>query len=503
MSQALLGATGRRPVSRWGHEGDVYISGRWVGSTSADRVAQVDPATGQEWGSAPDCSDEDVDAALAAADRAYRTGPWPTMSPADRASVLMRVADEVEARAEDLAVTTTLENGSPITETRGAAANAAGILRHVAGLAWWLAQEDVRPFPGDVAAESVVRRDPLGPCVLIAPWNFPINLMVVKLAPALLAGNTVVMKPAPGTSLSIRHVVEACEAAGVPAGVVNLVTGGGEVGERLVRHPLTAKVAFTGSTPVGRRIGAACGELLRPVTLELGGKSSAVVLPDADLDQVAAELIRTCLRNTGQTCYISTRVLAPASRYEEVVEVLTRTVAAAQQGDPFDEATVFGPMASRAQFDVVRGYLRSAAEEGARATTGGRPAATDQGWFIEPTVYADVTPGMRVAREEIFGPVLCVLRYDDVEEAVAIANDTPFGLGGVVFSADPEAAQAVAEQMDTGSVGVNFFRSNHNAPFGGRHDSGLGVEYGLEGLSHYVSYKSIHRRGETLGPRTP
>jgi aldehyde dehydrogenase (NAD+) len=480
-------------VPRWTHTDDLYVDGGWHTSSASARIPQVDPATAREWGSVPDCSAADVEGAVRAADRAFREGPWATSTPGERARLLLRVADELEARAEEMAVTNTLENGSPVSETRGAAANAAGIFRHVAGLAPWLEDEDVRPFPAG-GAESVVRRDPLGVCALIAPWNFPINLMVVKLAPALLAGNTVVMKPAPTTSLSIRFVVEACEAAGLPAGVVNLVTGGGEVGEALVRHPDVAKVAFTGSTPVGRRIAAACGELLRPVTLELGGKSSAIVLEDADLDQVASVLLRTCLRNTGQTCYISTRILAPASRYDEVVDMVTRTVAAAPQGDPFDEATVFGPMASQAQYDVVRGFLDSARAEGARATTGGRPAESGPGWFIEPTVLADVTPGMRVAREEVFGPVVSVLRYDDLDEAVALANDTSFGLGGVVFSADREAALEVAERMDTGSVGLNFFASNHNAPFGGRHDSGLGVEYGIEGLAQYVSYKSIHRR---------
>ncbi|WP_416957699.1 aldehyde dehydrogenase family protein [Nocardioides sp. T5] len=492
MTATSAADTAQTHVPRWTHADDLYVDGGWRASSSSSRIAQVDPATEREWGSVPDCSAEDVDAAMNAADRAFRAGPWSTSTPSSRAALLLRVADELEARAGDMAVTNTLENGSPVNETRGAAANAAGIFRHVAGLAPWLEDEDMRPFPAG-GAESVVRKDPLGVCALIAPWNFPINLMVVKLAPALLAGNTVVMKPAPGTSLSIRFVVEACEAAGLPAGVVNLVTGGGEVGDRLVRHPLTAKVAFTGSTPVGRRIAAACGELLRPVTLELGGKSSAIVLDDADLDQVASVLVRSCLRNTGQTCYISTRILAPSSRYDEVVDMVTRTVAGARQGDPFDEATVFGPMASRAQYEVVRGFLDSARAEGARATTGGRPAATERGWFIEPTVLADVTPDMRVAKEEIFGPVVSVLRYTDLDEAVAIANDTPFGLGGLVFSANPARALAVAERMDTGSVGLNFFGSNHNAPFGGRHDSGLGVEYGIEGLSQYVTYKSIHR----------
>jgi aldehyde dehydrogenase (NAD+) len=472
---------------------DLFVDGAWATSTGSARLPVTDPATEEVWGSVPDCTPEDVDLAMTAAERAFREGPWPRMSPSERAEVLLRVATEIEKRAEEMALTNTRENGSPIAETRGAASNAAGIFRYFASLADWLETEDVRPFPAG-GAESVVRRDPVGPSVLIAPWNFPINLMVIKMAPALLAGCTVVCKPAPTTPLSIRQVVEACAAAGVPDGVVNLVTGGGEVGDLLVRHPLTAKVAFTGSTPVGRRIAAACGELLRPVTLELGGKSSAIVLPDADLEQVADVLLRSTMRNTGQTCYISTRLLAPAERYDEVVEMATRVVSAATQGDPLDERTMFGPMATRAQYDIVADFLASAGAEGARATTGGREAKTDRGWFIEPTVYADVTPEMRIAREEVFGPVLSIIRYETVDEAVAVANDTSYGLGGLVFSTDPDQARAVAERMDTGSVGINFFGSNHAAPFGGRHDSGLGVEYGVEGLSAYLTYKSIHRQ---------
>ena len=475
------------------HVDDHYVDGAWRRASGSTRIDVVDPATEDVWGSAPDAAPTDVDAAMAAADRAFREGPWPRCAPSRRAAHLLRMADEIERRADVLARTITRENGSPISETRGAAGNAAGILRYFAGLAGVLESEDIRPFPagGD---ETVVRRDPVGVCVLIAPWNFPINLVVVKLAPALLAGCTVVIKPAESTPLSIRFVLQAAEAAGVPAGVVNLVTGSGAVGNALVRHSRTAKVAFTGSTATGRRVAEACGELLRPVTLELGGKSSAIVLPDADLDQVSAALIRSCLRNTGQTCYISTRLLAPAPRYEEVLDMATQTVAAAKLGDPFDEDTVFGPLATRAQYDTVLGFLASARDEGARATTGGRRADRGRGWFVEPTVLADVTPGMRVAREEIFGPILTVLRYRTVDEAIELANATRYGLGGVVFSTDQTAALQVAERMDTGSVGINFFRSNHSAPFAGRHDSGLGVEYGIEGLSAYLAYKSIHRR---------
>jgi aldehyde dehydrogenase (NAD+) len=482
----------RRSLSLpWTQVEDHFIDGSWRPSTGSARTVVVDPATEEVWGSVPEATPEDVDAAMAAADRAFRLGPWPRLTPTARAEVMLRFAAELEAPAVPLAYTITRENGSPVAETMHAAANAASILRYFAGLAAHLETEDLRPFPAG-GAESVVRRDPIGPCVLIAPWNFPINLVVIKLAPALLAGCSVVIKPASPTPLSIRFVIEAAAAAGVPEGVINLVTGSGAVGDALVRHPLTAKVAFTGSTPVGRRIAAACGQLLRPVTLELGGKSSAVVLPDADLAAMAQTLIRCCLRNTGQTCYISTRILAPASRYDEVVEMVTTTIAAAPQGDPFDPGTVFGPMANRAQYDVVLSYLESGHAEGARATTGGA-ALAGPGWFIEPTVFADVTASMRISREEIFGPVICILRYEGLDEAISLANNTEFGLGGTVFSTSAPAAMQVAQQLDTGSVGINFFGSNHAAPFGGRHDSGLGVEYGPEGLGAYLTYKSIHR----------
>ncbi len=484
---------GGPPDLPWTHVDDLYVDGAWVPAHAAARTDVVDPATEEVWGSVPDADQVDLDTAVGAARHAFDAGTWPRLTPSERASYLLKVADLLESRAELLAATVTRENGSPVAETSGAAANAAGIFRHVAGLAPVLEAEDVRPFPGGTG-ETLVRRDPVGVCALVAPWNFPINLVVVKLAPALLAGCTVVVKPAPSTPLSIRFVVDACEAAGLPAGVVNLVTGGAGTGDALVRHPGVDKVAFTGSTSVGRRIAAACGELLRPVTLELGGKSSAIVLPDADLDAMASVLVRSCLRNTGQTCYISTRILAPASRYDEVVERVTATVAAAPQGDPTDPATVFGPLATRAQYDSVLRHLDTARAEGARVVLGGGPADVERGWFVQPTVLADVTPEMTVAREEVFGPVLTVLRYDTVDEAVAIANDTAYGLGGIVFSADADAALAVAERIDTGSVGINFFASNHNAPFGGRHDSGLGVEYGVEGLAAYLTYQSIHRR---------
>ncbi len=473
------------------HADDFLIGGEARPADEGPRTPVIDPATGQAWGSVPDADAETVDAAVAAAREALPA--WAATPPVERAAALRRMADAVERRAELLALTNTLENGSPLSETGGAAANAAGILRVFADLAWFLEDPDVRAFPNGVD-ETVVARDPVGVCALIAPWNFPINLVVIKLAPALLAGCTVVLKPAPTTPLSIRFLVDAAVEAGIPAGVVNLVTGGADTGDALVRHPGIDKVAFTGSTPVGRRIAAICGELLRPVTLELGGKSSAIVLPDADLDAMSRILVRSCLRNTGQTCYISTRIIATEANYDAVVDMVATTIAASPVGDPLDAATVFGPLASLAQRDRVLGYVRAGIAEGARVVVGGDvPPPIPGGAFLAPTVFADVTPGMSIAREEIFGPVIVILRAGSVDEAVAIANDTSFGLGGIVFGADEQAAFEVARRVDTGSVGINFFASNHHAPFGGRHDSGLGVEYGIEGLSAYLTPQSVHR----------
>lgn len=473
-----------------------FIDGAWRPSHGQDTINVTDPATNTVWGSVPVGNQDDVDAAVESAHTAFTNGPWSNTTPTERAETLLRIADEIEARTTELSLTNTLENGSPVAETSGAAANAAGIFRYFATLAPELEADDIRPFPNG-NGESLVRKDPIGVCALIAPWNFPINLMVTKLAPALLAGCTVVMKPASPTPLSFRIIVDAITAAGVPAGVVNLVTGPGRMGDLMVRHPKVSKVAFTGSTPVGRHIAAACGELLRPVTLELGGKSSAIVMEDADLEEMSSRLIRSCMRNTGQTCYISTRILAPESRYEEVVDMVTETIAAAPQGDPLESETVFGPSANQSQYESVLEHLDSAKEEGARVTTGGGTTDLDgqlkDGLFIQPTVLADITPEMRVAREEIFGPVITIMKYTDIDEAIGLANNTEFGLGGIVFGSDQENALEVADAVDTGSVGINFFASNHAAPFGGRNDSGLGVEYGPEGLAAYLSYKSVHR----------
>jgi aldehyde dehydrogenase (NAD+) len=474
------------------HVRDLFIDGEYVGATGGADSEVIDPATGEVWASVPRASKEDIDRAVAAARGAFPK--WSGLTPTERAARMLAWADAIERRSAPLATTNTLENGSPIAETSKQASNAAGIVRYFAGLARDLERDDIRVAPLDPLQETTVRRDPVGVCALIAPWNFPINLVVIKLAPALIAGCTVVVKPASSTPLSIRFVIDAATEAGIPPGVINLVTGDGDVGDRLVRHPGIDKVAFTGSTPVGRRIAAACGELLRPVTLELGGKSAAIVLPDAEIAQLQKVLIRSCMRNTGQTCYISTRLVVTPERYRDVVDAVAATIGAAIQGDPLDASTVFGPSATSAQRDIVRGYIRSGISEGARPVTGGDVAsAFDEGFFVTPTVFADVTPEMTIAREEIFGPVLSIIPARDTEDAIAIANSTEFGLGGIVFGADEDRAFDIARRIDTGSIGINSFASNHAAPFGGRHDSGLGVEYGVEGLNAYVTYQSVHR----------
>jgi len=473
---------------------DLFIDGEWLPATTRSRIPLVDPATEEMWGEVPDAGEEDVDRAVRAAHAAFRRPGWSSLAAGERAVVLRRLADELQARGAAMASVITAENGTPISETASAAAHAAGILRYFAGLAGLLDDEDRRPFPGGSESFTLVRRQPVGVCALIAPWNFPLTLVMVKLAPALLAGCTVVIKPASETPVDLRVLVEAAAAAGLPPGVLNVITGGRAAGAQLVQHPLVNKVAFTGSTDAGRIIAAQCGALLRPVTLELGGKSAAIVLPDADLDHFASMVLRTCLRNTGQTCYNATRILTPADSYDEIVAIVSHAVANARQGDPRHLDTVFGPLVSARQRDRVRGYVEVGLAEGARIATGGLSTPFERGFYVTPTVFRDVTRGMRIAQEEIFGPVVAVLAYRDEDDAVAIANDSAFGLGGSIFSADEDRATALAARIDTGSIGINFFGSNLSAPFGGWKDSGLGMEYGPEGVSAYLALKSIHRR---------
>jgi acyl-CoA reductase-like NAD-dependent aldehyde dehydrogenase len=386
------------------------------------------------------------------------------------------------------------QNGMPITIARMLETGyPSAVLRYYAGLA--RATELTETRAGLLGGAVEVRKIPVGVVAAVVPWNYPQVLSTFKIAPAMAAGCTVVLKPSPEAVLDSFVVAEAAEAAGVPAGVLNIVPGGREAGAHLVSHPGVDKVAFTGSTPAGRAIAEVCGRLLRPVTLELGGKSAGIVLDDAVLDpaSIGEELVRASFTNNGQTCFLSTRILAPRSRYTEVVDLLTDLARTLPVGDALDESTLIGPMVSPQQRDRVEGYIAKGRAEGARLTTGGgRPAGLDRGYFVEPTIFADVDNRSVIAQEEIFGPVLTVIGYDDVDDAVRIANDSDFGLGGTVWTADPERGAAVARRVNTGTIGVNRYLPDPVGPFGGVKGSGLGRELGPEGLQAYLHTQSLY-----------
>lgn len=474
----------------------LYIEGRWQPSASSATTAVISPTTEEVFGVAPAGAPADVDAAVAAARSALNSSPWSTWSGARRADAMEAFASALEDRAEQTASLVSGENGMPIAIARPAEGmGPAATLRYFAQLARETPAEERRAAVGGPGV-TVVRREPVGVVAAVVPWNFPQSLTMFKVAPALAAGCTVVLKPAPETALDTFQLADAAEQAGLPPGVLNIVTGGRDVGAYLVAHPGVDKVAFTGSTAAGRAIAETCGRLLRPVTLELGGKSAAIVLDDADLTQVARGLSWASLLNTGQTCYLSTRILAPRRRYAEVVETVADLAASLPVGDPADPATRVGPLVSAAQRQRVEDYITAGRAEGGRvATGGGRPAGLDRGWYVEPTVFADLEPAATLAREEVFGPVLAVLPYDTVDEAVAIANDSEYGLAGTVWTSDEERGLDLARRMQTGAVGVNFFNLDLGSPFGGVKASGLGRELGPEGLAAYVSYKSIYTRG--------
>jgi aldehyde dehydrogenase (NAD+) len=473
----------------------IFADNEWKPAHSTDRLDIVNPMTERPAGSAPDGDAADVDVAVQAASRAFPG--WSSKSAAERGRFLKRLAAEFEARAEEFALLLTSENGSPVFETLGQAKNSAALYRFFAdNMAADIDEPDVRPLAARNITTTVTKKA-IGVAGLITPWNYPLSILGMKLASALLAGCTVVIKPAPQTPLHMTLLADAVAAAGLPPGVVNIVTGGATAGDELVRHPLVGKVSFTGSTGVGRAIGIACAEQLKPATLELGGKSAAVVLPDADIDVFTSRVIHTSMRNMGQTCHAATRLLFPRERYDELVEATARELESLVVGDPQSDKTRVGPLVSAAQLARVQGYIKIGLEEGATiATGGGRPAGQPTGYYLSPTLFRDVTPAMRIAREEIFGPVLVAIPYENEAHAVEIANDSPFGLGGVVYGSDTRHAKEVAAQIQTGTVGINTFSLNSNAPFGGWKESGLGTELGPEGIHNFMKYQSVTSASE-------
>ncbi|MGW0024626.1 aldehyde dehydrogenase [Rhodococcus sp. NPDC003383] len=470
---------------------ELFIGGRWVAPKSGATTDVIEAATEKVLGTSALASEADIDEAVASA-RAALTGPWAALTNAERADLLDRFAAALKARGRDTARLVTRENGMPIALSNGVNGfGPAAMFSYYAGLIRDAATEDVRPSA--FGGRTVVRREPVGVVAAITPWNYPQPLAAMKLAPALAAGCTVVLKPAPETALDAFAFADAAVEAGLPEGVLNVVPAGREAGAYLVSHPGVDKVAFTGSTAAGRAIGEVCGRLLRPVTLELGGKSAAIVTEQADLDVLAQNLLEVSLVNNGQTCHASTRILAPRSRYAEVVEAVTETVRALTVGDPLDKATNIGPLVSAAQRERVLGYIEAGRADGYRITTGGgRPASQSVGWFVEPTVFTDVDNSARIAQEEIFGPVLTITPYGDEDEAVSIANDSEYGLGGTVWTTDEQHGLDLAARIHSGTVGVNYYALDLAAPFGGVKSSGLGRELGPEGLAPYFNAKSVY-----------
>ncbi|MFF0752130.1 aldehyde dehydrogenase family protein [Streptomyces sp. NPDC004267] len=458
------------------HDG-MYIGGAWRPAASAETIAVIDPATEEVVAHVPAGNAEDVDAAVRAARTAL--AGWAATAPAERAARLGALRDGLAARAEEIAATVTTELGAP---PQLAAAVHTGLPIAVAGSYAELAA--THPFEEKVG-NSTVYSEPVGVVAAITPWNYPLHQIVAKVAPALAAGCTVVLKPAEDTPLTAQLFAEAVHDAGVPAGVFNLVTGVGAVaGQALAEHPDVDLVSFTGSTAVGRRIGALAGGAVKRVALELGGKSANVILPSADLGKAVAVGVANVMSNSGQTCSAWTRMLVHTDQYEEAVALAAAAVAKYVPGERV------GPLVNARQRDRVRGYIEQGLAEGARLVAGGPESPRETGYYVAPTVFADVTPGMTIAQEEIFGPVVSIIRYEDEADALAIANGTVYGLAGAVWGEQAEAV-AFARRMETGQVDINGGRFNPLAPFGGWKQSGVGRELGAHGLAEYLQTRSL------------
>ncbi len=471
----------------------LFIGGEWAKPAGTGTIDVINPTTEEVMGRVPDSTEADVDKAVALARDAFDNGPWPRMTPAARGEILTTVSQAIQADMQAFAELITTEMGSPVSwGTMAQVFAPTMILDYYAGLASTFQFDEVRQ---GLMGEVLVAKEPVGVVGAIAPWNVPMFIAAAKLGPALVAGCTVVFKPAPETPLDAFRLAEVFEQAGLPKGVLSVLPAGREVGEHLVRHPGINKVSFTGSTIAGKKIGGICGEQLKRFSLELGGKSAAVLLDDVDLAQALPMLLPNALMNNGEACIAQTRILAPRDRYQEVVDALVESVSAMKVGDPLDPAVEVGPLVAERQRDRVEGYIKLGQEEGAKvAVGGGRPDGIGKGWFVEPTVFVDVDNSMRIAQEEIFGPVLAVIPYDGGDdEAMAIANDSNYGLCGSVWTNDPERGLKVARGVRTGTYMLNSpIPIDFSTPFGGYKESGMGREFGPDGLELFLEKKSIN-----------
>ena len=467
----------------------LFIGGEWTAPAGTGTIDVISPHTEEVIGRVPDGTEGDIDAAVAAARRAFDEGPWPRMTPAERAEIVGRLSAVYAERQQEMADLCTAQMGSPIMfSIFGQAAIPQMVLQYYVDLAATYSWEEERQ---GMQGPVTVTQEPVGVVAAIVPWNVPQFTLMLKLAPALIAGCTVVAKPSPETPLDTYLLAEWIREAGIPEGVVNVVPAGREVGAYLVAHPGVDKVSFTGSTAAGRKIGAVCGEQLKRCTLELGGKSAAIVLDDADLPSTIEGFKLASLMNNGEACAAQTRILASRRRYDEVADALAAMVGGLNVGDPADYATEIGPLVAKRQQERVENYIRIGQDEGAKLITGGLNRPHDRGWYVAPTVFGDVGNDMRIAREEIFGPVLVLIPYEDEADAVRIANDSDYGLGGSVWTSDVDHGLDVARRIRTGSCGVNMYSIDPNTPFGGYKNSGMGRELGPEGLHAYLEHKSI------------
>jgi acyl-CoA reductase-like NAD-dependent aldehyde dehydrogenase len=472
------------------HPDRFFIGGEWVAPSSSSKIDVIDSHSEEVYFSVAEAQAEDMERAISAARNAFDNGPWPFLSHSERAEYLRALGKEVAARGDALGDIWPRESGILAIMAKYAAPAFATVFDYYAGLADTFAWEE-RAQPTGGGAFGLIVREPVGVVGAIIPWNAPIQLAIYKMAPALLAGCTVVLKASPEAPGAAYLIAEAAEAAGLPAGVFNVLTADREVSERLVTDPRVDKIAFTGSTAAGRRIASLCGERIARYTLELGGKSAAVILDDADLAQAASAISGAECMISGQVCSSLTRLVIPRRRHDEFVDALASTFSKVVVGDPFDDSTQMGPLAMERQRDKVLGLIEQGKSEAKLVTGGGRPAHLERGYYVEPTVFADVSNSATIAQEEIFGPVLSVIPVADEEEAIRVANDTIYGLNASVFTPDADKARAVAARLRSGTVGHNGFRTDFGIAFGGFKQSGIGREGGVEGLLPYLETKTV------------
>ena len=469
----------------------LFIGGRWT-EPSTDQVIEVHcPATGEYVGKVPLAAPADVDAAVAAARDAFDNGPWPSTSPKDRAAVLAKALTLMEERKDEFISRLGAETGQPPTSVETMHwMSSIGALGFFAGPA--VDQVKWQEVRTGGYGQTIVHREPIGVVGAIVAWNVPLFLAVNKLGPALLAGCTVVLKPAAETPLTANLLAQVLADAGLPEGVLSVVPGGADTGQALTSNPDIDIFSFTGSSAVGKEVAKRAADLLKPCTLELGGKSAAIVLEDVDLAASIPMLVFSGIMNTGQACVAQTRILAPRSRYDEIVTAVSEFVKVLPVGTPSDPAAQIGSLISEKQRSRVEGYIAKGIEEGARVVCGGgRPEGLDGGFFVQPTVFADVDNSMTIAQEEIFGPVLSIIGYDTEEEAIKIANDSAYGLAGSVWTSDIQHGIEISEQIRTGTYAINWYAFDPCCPFGGYKNSGIGRENGPEGVEHFTQQKSV------------